>query len=76
MATIPPLPWYVDHHSSSPGAYLKDNTGNIVATFCDHQAADYYLHSVNDYIRLHDRVEELEEELKSLTAPPNSKQTT
>lgn len=65
--TISPLPWFVRALSSDgKGATVHDSTGMIIATFTSYTNAEYFLHSINDYMRLHDKCEVMEDELKTL----------
>jgi len=60
------LPWYIEQHTNSLGATLKDNIGNVVAMFTDYKKAEYFLEAVNEYEKLEDENGYLKEKNNSL----------
>lgn len=66
MTTISDLPWHTTQHTNSPGADMRDTYGNVLAVFTSAVNAEYFLHSVNDYMRLHDECELMKENLVEL----------
>lgn len=64
--TIAQLPWTPKQFTNSPGCALLDASGNTIGLFNDYRNAEYFIGSINDYMRLHDSEELLAEKVMEL----------
>ena len=60
------LPWYIECHTNSPGATMKNNLGNVVAIFSDYKNAEQVIKLLKENGELEKRVEALEDAKASI----------